>query len=97
MTNGYQNFAGKELQELHAAGCQLFLYRWFNGFYRSETLPDDAPAQAKAYVAQFPGMVSLFRQIQSRPEWLLNPDKPIQGSGAEHPAYFYDYADAEFR
>ena len=97
LTNGYQNFVGKELQELHAAGCELFLYRWFNGFYRSETLPDDAPAQTKAYVAQFPGMVKLFRQIQARPEWLLNPDKPIQGGGAEHPAYFYDYADAEFR
>lgn len=97
LTNGYQNFAGKDLQELRAAGSELFIYRWFNGFYRVELLPDDAPAESRAYYAQFPGMVELFRQIHAHPEWLLNPDLPIQGGGAAYPAYFYDYANAEFR
>jgi hypothetical protein len=97
LTNGYQNFAGKELRELHEAGCELFVYRWFNGYYKSELLPDDAPAQATAYIRQFPGMVKLFREIHAHPQWLLNPGKPLQGGGAEHPAYFYDYANAEFR
>jgi hypothetical protein len=97
LTNGYQNFAGKDLQELHAAGCELFVYRWFNGFYASELLPDNTPAATRAYLEQFPGMVKLFRQIHAHPEWLLNPGKPIQGGGAEHPAYFYDYANDDFR
>jgi len=97
LTNGYQNYAGKDLQELHAAGCELFIYRWFNGFYKSELLPDDAPAEAKAYLGQFPAMVKLFREIHAHSEWLLNPGQPIQGGGAEHPAYFYDYANTDFR
>ncbi|MHB8865811.1 MAG: hypothetical protein ACYC6N_25815 [Pirellulaceae bacterium] len=97
LTNGYQNFADKDLQELHGAGCELFLYRWFNGYYQSELLPDDALAESKAYFGQFPSMVKLFREIHAHPEWLLNPDKPIRGGGAEYPAYFYDYASAAFR
>jgi hypothetical protein len=97
LTNGYQNFAGKDLRELHAAGCELFLYRWFNGFYRSELLPDDTPAQVKTDLGRFSGMVKLFRQVHAHPDWLLNPSKPMQGGGAEHPACFYDYAHPEFR
>jgi len=97
LTNGYVNFADKDLRELHAAGCELFIYRWFNGFYTSEILADDTPAATKSYLRQFPEIVKLFRQIHSRPEWLLNPRNPIQGGGATHPAYFYDYANPEFR
>lgn len=97
LTNGYVNFAGNDLEELHAAECELFIYRWFNGFYTSEILADDAPAASKSYFRQFPEMVELFRRIHSRSEWLLNPGNPVQGGGAEHPAYFYDYADPEFR
>ncbi len=97
LTNGYENFAGQDLQNLHDAGCELFLYRWFNGFYRTELLPEDVPDATKVYLSKFPAMVQLFREVRSHPEWLLNPDSPIQGSGAEHPAYFYDYANPEFR
>jgi hypothetical protein len=97
LTNGYENFAGQDLQDLHAAGCELFVYRWFNGYLRSELLPDDAPSESKAYYGQFSGMVKLFRDIHAHPEWLLNAERPIQGGGAEFPAYFYDYANAEFR
>ena len=79
LTNGYDNFAGQDLQELHAAGCELFVYRWFNGYLRSELLPDDAPSESKAYYGQFSGMVKLFRDIHAHPEWLLNSERPIQG------------------
>ena len=95
LTNGYVNFADEDLRELHAVGCELFIYRWFNGFYTSEILADDAPAATKSYFRQFPEMAELFRQIHSRPEWLLNPGNAIQGSGAARPAYFYDYANPE--
>ncbi len=97
LTNGYANFEGKDLEELHAAGCELFLYRWFEGFQRGETLAEDAPPAVKAYAAQFPEMVRLFQHILAHPEWLLNPQRPIQGAGAESPSYFFDFGNAEFR
>jgi hypothetical protein len=97
LTNGYENFAGRDLDDLHAAGCELFIYRWFNGFYRAELAEEPPGAGPPSYYAQFPRMIELFREIRAHPEWLLNPDSPMQGAGAAQPAYFYDYANAAFR
>ncbi|MFT4587165.1 MAG: hypothetical protein ACI8QF_001257 [Limisphaerales bacterium] len=102
LSNGWKNFEGEELEELHAAGCELFIYRWFNGYYASQV---DAPsdedastrAQAAAYFQQFPEIVSAFKEIHSHPEWILNPGSPMKGSGATTPAFFYDFSNPEFR
>ncbi len=42
-------------------------------------------------------MMEMAREIHSHPEWLLNPDRPMQGSGAAYPAFFYDYRNKELR
>ncbi len=97
LTNGYQTFSDQDLRELHQAGCELFLYRWFNGYYESELIAEQASVQAEAYINEFPGMAKLFREIDAHPAWLLNPETAIQGGGAEHPAFFYDYGAPEFR
>ena len=97
LTNGYETFAGRDLEELHAAGCELFIYRWFNGFYAAELAENKSEEQGTSYYRQFPHMVQLFREIYAHPEWVLNHGTSIQGGGAEHPAYFYDYANSDFR
>lgn len=102
LTNGWRNFEGEELEELHAAGCELFIYRWFNGYYAAQVdAPSDEDAathsQAAAYFKQFPEIVSAFKEIHSHPEWILNPGAPMKGSGATTPAFFYDYTNPEFR
>jgi hypothetical protein len=98
LTNGWKNFTGKELEELHAAGCELFLYRWFNGFYANHVDSEGKTEDPSAtYARQFPEMVAMFREISSHPQWLLNPAKPIKGSGAVYPAYFFDYHHPGFR
>ena len=97
LTNGYKNFVGDELEELHTAGCELFIYRWFNGFYRTELAENVEGQPPRGYVAQFPAIVKLFREIHAHPDWILNHQTPIQGSGAVHPAYFHDYGNPEFR
>jgi len=89
LTNGYENFTGNDLEELHAASCEVFLYLWFNGFYEKELAPKDKD--------RFPFITQAFREIYSRPEWVLNHANPIQGSGATYPAYFFDYNSAPFR
>lgn len=93
LTNGYKNFSGKDLEELHVAGCEVFLYLWFNGFYEKEL----APKEEDAYIRRFPSITKAFREIHSRPGWVLNPQNPLKGSGATYPAYFFDYNNAEFR
>jgi hypothetical protein len=98
LTNGWKNFTGKDLDELHEAGCELFLYRWFNGFYANHVDPEEnAKDPSAAYARQFPKMVAMFQKIKSHSQWLLNPSKPIQGSGAVYPAYFFDYRHPGFR
>jgi hypothetical protein len=80
LTNGYQVFVGAELAELQAAGCELFLYRWFNGYYEMEMDP------ANAYYNQFPWVQEVFQEINAHPDWLLNPGDPqglIHGGGLE--------------
>jgi len=97
LTNGYKNFAGNELDALHAAGCELSIYRWFNGFYKTELAQDVEGQPPHGYVTQFPDMVKLFRDIHAHPDWILNHEAPIQGNGATYPAYFYDYGNPDFR
>ena len=97
LTNGYQNFAGNELEQLHAAGCELFIYRWFNGYYEEELAESVAGQPPTSYAAQFPEIVRLFREIHAHPDWILNHETPIKGNGAVHPAYFYDFGDPAFR
>ena len=91
-TNGYRNFAGKDLKELHEAGCELFFYRWFNGYYEAAV---DPSSEQFAYYKPFPKMVERFKHIHSHPEWLINPDQAFKGP--LYPAYFYDYHNPEFR
>jgi hypothetical protein len=95
LTNGYATFTGSDLAELKAAGCELFLYFWFNGYYERELARGDNPNSA--YIRRFPEMVSAFREIHRHPEWLLNPNQALQGAGAAYPAYFYDYQNPAFR
>lgn len=94
LTNGYENFSGKERDSLRAAGCDLFLYLWFNGYYEKELGFDE---REKASIQRYPDLRAAFREIHSHPEWLLNPKQPIQGGGADFPAYFYDYGNPAFR
>ncbi|NUM55120.1 MAG: hypothetical protein HUU46_15860 [Candidatus Hydrogenedentes bacterium] len=96
LTNGYKNFEGTNLDELHQAGCEFFIYRWFNGYYEKE-LVREGSADQDPYYRLFPKMIGLLREIHGRPEWLVNPATPMQGAGAVHPAYFFDYAEPEFR
>ncbi len=94
LTNGYQNFTGKELKELHAAGSEVFLYLWFNGYYEKELARGNLREEDSH---PFPQMVELFRAVHEHPEWLLNPKQPEQGAGAVYPAYFFDFNNPEFR
>ncbi|MFT5030778.1 MAG: hypothetical protein ACI9VS_003237 [Candidatus Binatia bacterium] len=49
LSNGWKNFEG---EELHAAGCELFIYRWFNGYYASQLdAPSDEDAAKRAQAA----------------------------------------------
>ncbi len=45
LTNGYWNFAPAHRDELHAEGCELFIYIWFNGFYEKEMPAADKSAE----------------------------------------------------
>ncbi|MBI3920565.1 MAG: hypothetical protein HY318_04020 [Armatimonadetes bacterium] len=85
LTNGYETFSPKEVADLHRAGCKLFFYFWFNGFYEWEArqpMPDG----------------DWRREILERHRhWLLNPERPEQGNGAVKPAYFYDFTQAPLR
>jgi hypothetical protein len=90
LTNGYNVFEGSELAELQQAGCELFVYRWFNGYYESELDP-------AGYAGQFPQVQDVFLEINSHPEWLLNPGDPQSGVGAVYPAYFYDWMNPDLR
>ncbi len=36
LSNGYEKFEGALLDDLHAAGCEFFIYLWFNGFYQGD-------------------------------------------------------------
>ncbi|MFV1966292.1 MAG: putative glycoside hydrolase [Pirellulaceae bacterium] len=97
LTNGYENFAGEELEQLHSAGCELFIYRWFNGYYEAE-LPEGVAGQPPSnYAAQFPEIIRIFREIHAHPDWILNHETPMQGGGAANRAYFYDYGNPAFR
>lgn len=97
LTNGYKNFEGSELQDLRKAGCEVFIYRWFDGFYESE-LPGapSAPGQTD-YYSQYPEMLATHAELFKHKDWFLNPDKPMKGAGAVHPAYFFDFTNAALR
>jgi hypothetical protein len=90
LSNGYARFEGEDLETLKAGGTELFLYRWFNGYYAIELL-------GLSYYSEFPEMKELFTEINSHPDWLINPVAPIAGGGAVTPAYFYDWANPELR
>lgn len=93
LTNGYENFTGKELKSLRAAGCEVFLYLWFNGYYKKEL----GQGAESAEINHYPPLVEFFKEVHKHPEWLLNPEQAEQGVGAIYPAYFYDFNNAEFR
>lgn len=112
LTNGYQNFEGEKLAELHAAGCELFIYRWFNGYYVRELgLAADVDEERVTignvelnvedvyddYYVRFPEMSNGFRTIHENRDWILNPDEPLKGAGAVLPAFFFDFNNPEFR
>ncbi|MCC6441873.1 MAG: hypothetical protein IT210_00290 [Armatimonadetes bacterium] len=94
LSNWYLRFTGRDMEAFRRAGCELFIYLWFNGYYSREL---DLGDPESAALRQFPTMIAAFRDIHRHPGWLLNPDRPIQGTGAEYPAYFYDYAHPAFR
>lgn len=93
LTNGYANFEGDDLGRLKTAGCELFLYLWFNGYYERELARGPEPV----YIQGFPEVLNALRGFHAHPKWLLNPEQPIQGSGAVLPAFFYDFASLDFR
>jgi hypothetical protein len=94
LTNGYVNFTGKARDTLRTAGCDLFIYLWFNGFYEKEL---GLASEEHDSIRQFPDMMEAFRTIQAHSDWLLNADHPIQGGGADFPAFFWDYGNPAFR
>jgi hypothetical protein len=91
LSNGYEHFSEADRAALRRAGSEYFVYYWFNGYYARELQTETD------YTKRFPQVAEGFRAIHARPEWLLNPDTPMQGSGAVYPAYFYDYSLPEFR
>jgi hypothetical protein len=91
LTNGYAIFQENDLETLQAAGCELFIYRWFQGFYKHELSGESN------YMLQHPLMLQLFNHIHKQPGWILNPEEPMQGSGAVSPAFFFDYMNESFR
>ncbi|MBM4088065.1 MAG: hypothetical protein FJ276_01355 [Planctomycetes bacterium] len=97
LTNGYANFAGEELDDLHAAGCEFFIYRWFNGFYVRELPAESDRGRETDFISSYPEIARMHREIHAHPDWLLNHSRPIQGGGASEPAWFFDYGNPEFR
>jgi hypothetical protein len=90
LTNGYTHFTGEDLAEIQAAGCRLFVYRWFNGYYVDELL-------GAGYYSQYPEVSAAWQEVNRHPDWLLNPVVPLAGNGAALPAYFFDWANPELR
>jgi hypothetical protein len=90
LTNGYTNFTGQDLADIKASGCRLFVYRWFNGYYAEELL-------GTGYYSAYPEVTAAWREVNSHPDWLVNPVVPLAGSGAVLPAYFFDWANPEMR
>lgn len=90
LSNGYETFEGAERDAFLRAGCELFVYLWFDGFYQKEADP------AHPLMRTYPGMAPLFTAL-NRPEFLLNPGNPLQGNGAVQPAFFYDFGNPAFR
>jgi hypothetical protein len=94
LSNGYRHFTGRERAALQTSGCELFIYLWFNGYYEKELARTEGESSS---IRRFPDMLRAFRTLHRRPEWLLNPGRPLRGSGAAAPAFFYDYGRADFR
>lgn len=90
LTNGYTNFTGEDLADIKAAGCELMVYRWFNGYYAEELL-------GLGYYGQYPEVTAAWEEINRHPEWLINPVVPLAGNGAVLPAYFFDWTNADLR
>jgi hypothetical protein len=85
LTNGYDVFSGDDLAQLKQGGSQLFVYRWFEGYYVQE--------------AQFghPAVKPMYDEVGKHPDWLINPNAPTAGNGATLPAYFFDWANPDLR
>lgn len=85
LTNGYDVFTGAEFAEVKEAGCELFVYRWFEGYYVNESMFGHDEIR------------SVFQEVDRHPEWLINPHTPMAGNGAVLPAYFFDWTSADLR
>jgi hypothetical protein len=85
LTNGYDLFKDDELAQIKQAGCQLFVYRWFEGYYANEA------------IVGHPEVQTLYAEITNHPEWLINPNAPTAGNGAVLPAYFFDWTNPQLR
>jgi hypothetical protein len=85
LTNGYEVFTGDDLAQVKDAGCELFVYRWFEGYYVNEV------------VFGHPAVRSMLQEVDSHPDWLINPHTPTAGNGATLPAYFFDWANPDLR
>lgn len=90
LTNGYTNFTGQDLADIKATGCELLVYRWFNGYYADEML-------GLGYYSAYPEVTAAWQEVNRHPEWLINPVVPLAGNGAVLPAYFFDWANPELR
>jgi hypothetical protein len=85
LTNGYDTFTGDDLAQVKQAGCRLFVYRWFEGYYVQET------------VFGHPAVKPVYQEVGNHPDWLINPNAPTAGNGATTPAYFFDWTNPDLR
>lgn len=85
LTNGYDVFTSDDLAHVQQAGCELFVYRWFAGYYVHEAL------------FGHPAVQPMLQEVDRHPDWLINPHAPTAGNGAVSPAYFFDWANPDLR
>jgi hypothetical protein len=85
LTNGYEVWTGDDLRQVKEAGCELFVYRWFEGYYAHEPITGN------------PAVKDTWAEVGNHPEWLINPNAPTAGNGATLPAYFFDWANPDMR
>ena len=74
-----------QIQELKRAGTKLFLYEWITGFYLAK---DGADSTNNAWEPSVK---------KTKPQWLLNPERPDPGPDGQHRAYYYDPFHSELR
>ena len=74
-----------QIQELKRAGTKLFLYEWITGFYLAK---DGADSTNNAWEPSVK---------KTKPQWLLNPERPDPGPDGQNRAYYYDPSHPELR